>query len=119
MKYSLYVYLYSSYPFTLRRYMTASKAFHEAPALVPSLWLFSRIDSFMSAEDMEKSIAKWEALGIACRRKCWADSPHVMHFKKYGDEYVKLLDDYLEMILRLGTTMKTMKTTTTTLELRN
>ena len=106
MKYTLYVYLYSTYPFTLRQYITASKAFHEAPALVPSLWLFSRIDTFMSAEDTEKSIAKWESLGITCRRKCWADSPHVMHFKKYRDEYVKLLDDYLETIVRRTTTTR-------------
>jgi len=105
------VYLYSSYRFTLRHYLTAAKAFHEAPPLVPSLWLFSRIDSFMSAEDVEKSIAVWEALGIACRKKCWADSGHVKHLKMHGDEYTKLLDDYLETVVK-GTTTATTVTTT-------
>ena len=99
MKFFFYVYLYSSYPFTMRHYVSASKQFHEAPAVVPSLWLFSKVDSFMSAAEIEKVITKWEAAGIQCSKKCWEDSPHVLHFKRNSVEYLQLLDDYLETIV--------------------
>ena len=98
MKSVFYTYLYSSYPFTMRHYMAASKEFHQSPAVVPSLWLFSKVDDFMSAEDIEKVIAKWEAMGIHCHKMCWEDSPHILHFKRNGEEYVQLVGKFLKSI---------------------
>ena len=98
MKSVFYAYLYSTYPFTMRHYVAASKKFHQGPAVVPSLWLFSKVDDFMSAEDIEVVIAKWEAMGIPCQKMCWLDSPHILHFKRNGEEYVQLVDHFLKSI---------------------
>ena len=98
MKSVFYTYLYCSYPFTMRHYVAASSAFHDQPAIVPSLWFFSTVDDFMSAADIERVIAKWETRGVACHKMCWTDSPHILHFKRNGEEYVRLLDSFLENI---------------------
>ena len=98
---ALALFIYATYPYTLRRYFIAQEqSALEAPALVPSLWLISRVDSFTNAAEVEKMmIPRWEALGIPCRRMCWEDTEHVMHFKDRKEEYVTCLEDFLETAL--------------------
>ena len=60
MKSVFFAYLYSSYPFTMRHYSTASRAFHEIPPRAPSLWLYSKIDPFMKYDDIEKTVISEE-----------------------------------------------------------
>jgi len=100
MKSVFFAYLYSSYPFTMRHYSTASRAFHEIPPRAPSLWLYSKIDPFMKYDDIEKTIRKWEAIGVDSRKNCWEDSPHVMHFKRNHKEYTRLVDQFLDPIIK-------------------
>ena len=99
MKSIFYGYIYTSHPFTMRHYMAASKAFHKSPVVVPSLWFFSQNDAFMCADEIEASIKQWEAMGILCHRKCWENSPHILHFKRNSSEYVDTLDKYLKTII--------------------
>jgi len=84
----------------MRHYSTASRAFHEIPPKAPSLWLYSKIDPFMKYDDIEKTIRKWEAIGVDSRKNCWEDSPHVMHFKRNHKEYTRLVDQFLDPIIR-------------------
>ena len=100
MKSIFYAYLYSFYPFTMRHYSAASSAFHGIPAMAPSLWLCSKIDPFMRSEDIEKVVDKWEAIGVKCDTNCWENSPHVLHFKRNTAEYTRLLDQFLDPIIR-------------------
>jgi len=97
---ALNLYMYATYPYSLGRIIAASEMAHTAPALVPTLWLYSTKDSFTSAEKVEKEmIAKWEALGIPCRKKIWEDCQHVMLYKDHKEEYAQCLDQFIETIL--------------------
>ena len=95
------LFMYATYPYSLGRCIAAWEMAHTAPALVPTLWLYSQNDSFTSAEKVVEKmmIAKWEALGIPCRRMCWEDSEHVMLYKDHKEEYTQCLDEFVETVL--------------------
>jgi len=92
--------LYSSYPFTMRHYVQAANEFKENPVRSPSLWLYSKNDLFNKPENTEMTIGKWEKSGIVCMKRCWEESPHSFHFKKYTDEYERLVDQFLDPIFK-------------------
>ena len=95
------LFMYATYPYSLGRCIAAWEIAHTAPALVPTLWLYSQNDSFTSKEKVVEKmmIAKWEALGIPCRRMCWEDSEHVMLYKDHKEEYTQCLDEFVETVL--------------------
>ncbi|XP_066275434.1 transmembrane protein 53-like [Branchiostoma lanceolatum] len=80
-------------------YIRAYELFHHNPVPSPVLFLYSKLDEFGSAavsgEIAKKMIKKG---GRSVYFKCWDDSPHVQHLRKYPIEYVEIIDSFLSQL---------------------
>jgi hypothetical protein len=65
------------------------------PLKCPQLFLFSKADHLAFVDDIEEHMNDRRARGVKVFSKCWEDSPHVQHYMKYPEEYVKLLDEFV------------------------
>ena len=73
------------------------------PLKNPELFLYSKGDMLVPYQDITKHIGNRESqLGQAGKvfSKCWEDSSHVSHYKKYPEQYTELLDKFIEVCLK-------------------
>lgn len=77
-------------------YVIASKQFHSTLIQSPALMLFSKTDPIGTEESNKNVYEKWEKMGIKTYVKCWDQSPHVGHFRKYPKEYIAELYAFLD-----------------------
>ncbi|KAK8734264.1 hypothetical protein OTU49_006095 [Cherax quadricarinatus] len=71
----------------------------EDPARCPQLFLYSRADKLISSDDVEFFITERQKLGVPVVAKCWADSPHVQHYRMYPEEYRESVYSFLSLCL--------------------
>ena len=69
------------------------------PLRCPHLFLYSKVDHLAFCEDVEEHMDAQKAHGVNVFSKCWEDSPHVQHYMKYPQEYLKLLDEFVTVCL--------------------
>jgi len=69
------------------RYKETSDFLHAHDLDVPSLWLFSRDDFVVDADDIHTVIRKWEANGQRVTPVEFNDSKHVMHLPTHTADY--------------------------------
>ena len=65
------------------------------PLQCPHLFLYSKADHLALTDDIEEHMDVRKAHGVKVFSKCWDDSPHVQHYLKYPEEYLKLLDEFV------------------------
>lgn len=62
----------------------------------PQLFLYSKGDELIPYTDIELAIRATNDLGIPATGKCWADSPHVSHFRMHPEEYREAVTRFVE-----------------------
>ena len=76
----------------------------EMPLKNPELFLYSKVDKLALYQDIEKHIDNRKSQGEnQIFSKCWEDSPHVSHYMKYPEQYIELLDMFIEVCLKENT----------------
>ena len=73
----------------------------EDPAQCPQLFLYSKADSVILAEDVAEMIAARKAKGVTVKSVCWEDSHHVAHFRAHPEVYTKTCIDFVSACLAL------------------
>ena len=86
------------YPIATKHYIKAHKTFINMPLRCPALLLVSRDDKLGNPQSNELARDRWKELGVDVTWKCWEKSRHVAHFQKYPQEYVSMVEDFLERI---------------------
>lgn len=81
-----------------KHYHQSSHHFKMNAMRLPSLFLYSAIDPVGDAATIERVAAEWESRGIEVYKKCWPDTRHVTHFRNYPQEYIQMLDMFLQKI---------------------
>ncbi|CAB4039625.1 Hypothetical predicted protein [Paramuricea clavata] len=69
------------------------------PIACPQLFLYSKADHLALCDDVEEHMNDRKAKGVKVFSKCWDNSPHVQHYMKYPEEYLKLLDKFVTVCL--------------------
>lgn len=64
----------------------------------PALLITSKVDPACSVISNEKIKSLWKENGTQVTLKCYDESPHVMHFVKYREDYTKTLSNHLEFV---------------------
>ncbi|CAH1786464.1 unnamed protein product [Owenia fusiformis] len=64
----------------------------------PSMFLYSKSDIVSSYTKIEEVIDGWKEQGIEVHEKRWDVSPHVTHMYHHPDEYLDMLNTFLEHI---------------------
>lgn len=95
--------LYQSvfYDTTMCHLVKSSAALHAAEEVkAPALFFFSKADQ-IGTENASRNLADdWMKAGVDVTLKCFDSSPHVGHFVKYRDEYLKyLLEHFINLKL--------------------
>lgn len=81
-----------------QHYIRSSQMFHTNFVHAPALFFVSKTDP-VGAEKSNRRVAdSWISNGIKLTWKCFDSSPHVMHFMKHRDEYIKVLFSHLASI---------------------
>ncbi|XP_013141438.1 PREDICTED: uncharacterized protein LOC106105586 [Papilio polytes] len=76
-------------------YIRSSQLFHTNLCRAPALFLLSSSDP-VGAEHSNRAVYQsWCKMGIKCTWQCWDRSPHVQHFSKHREEYVRLVMAHL------------------------
>ena len=66
----------------------------------PELYVYSKADKLALYEDIDKFIIERKAQGITVLSKRWDDPPHVSHYMKYPEQYLELLEKFLDVCLQ-------------------
>nr|CAD7266560.1 unnamed protein product [Timema shepardi] len=74
-----------------QHYIRASQTFYAGIVHAPALFLVSKADPIGTERNSRRCAEGWEALGMKVYVKCWDDSPHIGHFRKYPEEYLAQL----------------------------
>lgn len=74
------------------RYMDDMKS---SPWRCKQLVFYSKADLYSPHDDISDYIDARRERGVSVVSKCWENSAHVSHFKEHPDEYLKLLDDFI------------------------
>ena len=83
---------------TVKSYMLDSNDMcTENPFRIPTLYIFSYKDSIASPETSLKIIAHQKKYNVPSFTHEF-DTPHVQHYRHYPDQYLKLLDDFINFI---------------------
>ena len=80
------------------KFMARSQLFLSNPVRAPALILFSNDDPVAFPEGCERCVEKWRGLGMDVTSKKWDSSPHVSHFYKHREEYLKLLNEFVQKV---------------------
>lgn len=81
-----------------RHYVRSSQLFHTNYCLAPALFFVSKTDP-VGAEASNRRVAdSWISNGINLTWKCFDRSPHVGHFLKHREEYMRVLFEHLRSI---------------------
>lgn len=90
-------YLRALHNVSTKHYLKAENIFNEKALVVPALLFFSKTDPIGTEQKSLNIIKALEALNIKVTQKCFEDSPHVGHFKKYKEEYTTALIEHLKL----------------------
>ncbi|KAK3877737.1 hypothetical protein Pcinc_017589 [Petrolisthes cinctipes] len=71
----------------------------EESARCPQLFLYSKADKLIHSDDVEFFISERQKLGVMVVAKCWADSPHVQHYRMHPEEYRESVYSFLGLCL--------------------
>ena len=66
----------------------------------PELYVYSKADKLALYEDIDKFIVKRKAQGVTVLNRRWDDPPHVSHYMKYPEQYLQLLEQFLDVCLQ-------------------
>lgn len=73
------------------------------PVLLPQLFLSSKADNIASIESIRNFVSHQKSLGIPLlKSKVWEDSAHVLHFRKYPNEYKDLIECFIDECVELS-----------------
>lgn len=81
-----------------RHFTDAVENYYENLVRSPALIFASKIDPIGTPEFMKVLAKRWEANGVDVTFKCFEDSPHIKHFQKYPEEYMKLVHDHWKLV---------------------
>lgn len=84
--------------FATQHYLRASQAIYNSFVQAPALIFVSKNDLIGDEPSNWRIIQHWRSRGFHVTWKCFDDSPHVGHFYKHRQEYLKYLNDYLKLI---------------------
>nr|KAG5714105.1 hypothetical protein BaRGS_020433 [Batillaria attramentaria] len=73
----------------------------EDPTKCPQLFLYSKADRVIMAEDVEEVVTRRKEKGVDVKSLCWEDSPHVAHFRAHPEVYAKACLDFISSSLEL------------------
>lgn len=79
-------------------YRTALDNYLNTMIKAPALVFASKIDPIGVTEYAQEITDHWRNRGIDVVYKCFDDSPHIKHFQKYPDEYLKHLHEHWDKI---------------------
>jgi len=79
-------------------YIRSSQMFHTTLVHRPALLLLSKTDPVGSLSSNLRLKDTWESMGMKVNWKCWDDSKHVSHYLKYKDEYIEILEKFLDSL---------------------
>ncbi|CAB4019756.1 Hypothetical predicted protein [Paramuricea clavata] len=65
----------------------------------PELYFYSKADKLALYRDIDDFIIQRKSLGVTVLNKRWDDPPHVSHYMKYPEEYLELLEQFLNVCL--------------------
>ena len=83
---------------TVKRYIEESgRHYFENPLKLPTLYIYSRNDKVAKPDTILDSLACQKKRNIPVFTHEF-DTPHVQHFRYYPEQYVKLLDDFIDFI---------------------
>jgi len=69
--------------------------FRNIPVLIPQLMLYSKNDKIAGYEAIEDYVKHQRQIGASVKSHMWEDSAHVLHYRKYPDEYRELVNSFL------------------------
>lgn len=81
---------------TVKRYMSAMR---ESPLQCPQLLLYSKTDKFAPYQDIDSYAQARRHRGINVVAKCWEGSEHVNHYREHEDEYLDLVNSFVDQCL--------------------
>ncbi|KAI6221552.1 hypothetical protein M3Y95_00973800 [Aphelenchoides besseyi] len=64
------------------------------------LYLYSKIDTMIRYFDVDRFAEHQQKLGANVTQRCWPDSNHIQHLRKYPDDYVKLCDEFFDKCIQ-------------------
>ncbi|EDQ87827.1 uncharacterized protein MONBRDRAFT_27002 [Monosiga brevicollis MX1] len=79
----------------LRLYHQSSTTFKQNPLALPQLVIFSHFDPITDADRIEQVMTGWESQGHDVTRCIFDDSEHVMHMRRYFDDYKRALENFV------------------------
>ncbi|XP_074651847.1 transmembrane protein 53-B-like [Tubulanus polymorphus] len=83
---------------TVRFYDESIDYFVDRPVNAPSLFFHSLADPMCCPDTVNDIVSKWRnEFGLTVVQKCWPDSHHAAHFRKYPQEYRELLEDFIRI----------------------
>ena len=89
------LYLKVFYSYTDKYYNRGDKYFLEKPLTAPALIFVSKIDPIGTEKFAREVTESYKKLNIDTTLKAFDDSPHILHYQMYKEEYLKVLMDHL------------------------
>ena len=83
------------YEYTTKYYLRGDKYFHEKAIVAPALIFASKIDPIGTEKNAREIANSFKKLNIDTTLKVFDDSPHVQHYQKYKEEFLKVLTDHI------------------------
>ena len=65
----------------------------------PELYFYSKADKLALYQDIDDFIIQRKSKGVTVLDRRWDDPPHVFHYMKYPEEYLELLEQFLNVCL--------------------
>ena len=89
-------------PFVVLLNPLLGRLFDELQTMIlncPELYFYSKADKLALYQDIDDFITKRKSEGVTVLSRRWDDPPHVSHFMKYPEEYLELLEQFLNVCL--------------------
>lgn len=93
---SVEYYLKFFYENATKYYVRAENFFNDSPVKAPALIYSSKADPIGTETKANEIAESFKQQNIDLSLKCFEDSPHVQHYQKYKEEYLKYLHDHLK-----------------------
>lgn len=81
-----------------QHYFRASRAAYDNYITAPVLFFVSKTDLIGDEPSNRRIMEAYESRGCNVTWKCFDDSPHVGHFFKHREEYLRYLNDFLKLV---------------------
>ncbi|XP_062404322.1 transmembrane protein 53-B [Sardina pilchardus] len=83
---------------TVDYFTHAIDVFWNSPVTAPALFFYCENDSLCDAEGMEEMIAYWQSRGVTVEKRKWEESIHAAHLRAHPQEYLSILDSFLQSL---------------------